>query len=715
MLNQSTPNHLLAAALDYAKRGWSVIPVWSVAQHKCLCPEGHKGLCASPGKHPIMRNWQADAMTDPLAIERFWGNWEEANVAVRTGRIVTAEGTSDRFLWVLDIDRDKDGDETLTDLERKHGKLPDTRCVITGSGVHYYFTSPIPVKTTAGKLGAGIDTRGGGGSHGHGYVLAPPSIHVTGRRYIHDAGTPEEPAEAPRWLVDLANAEAPTLEQESTPEDDERILDGALGGLGRKKSLIKLGRSMRANGASEDAIYAALAEHNTKCEPPLEDKEVRRMARECAKKKPGKSKQYQQFEKAQAAQAGDWTALLPLDSKGKIKPTLDAHYTILTHDPEYAGKLRLNTMSMQIVCDGVALSDQAMTALRVHMERKYAFSTGESAMQSAVALVASENAFHPVVEYLDALKWDGMPRITDFAKNILGIDPDPLTRKQLQCWFVSAVARARQPGCKVDNVLILVGPQGAGKSTVFAELAGAWFCDTHMDLGNKDAYLQLATTWIYEWGEVEKIVGRRSADEVKAFLTSRYDTYRPPYGRNTIRHERSCVIVGTTNEDGFLSDTTGSRRFWVVQLSTNPINLDALRGCRDQLWAEADALYKSGSKWYLDQHEEAEREKRSVQYLEHDSWEQAVHQYLFKTDASNPVLIPDILRECLSLPSYQINSGSSRRVASILRKLGYENYTDKTHFRRPVKAWKLKGVEPPAYENPEAPAPNTQPHDDFDF
>jgi hypothetical protein len=110
-------------------------------------------------------------------------------------------------------------------------------------------------------------------------------------------------------------------------------------------------------------------------------------------------------------------------------------------------------------------------------------------------------------------------------------------------WFLSAAARPLRPGCKVDTALVLVGPQGARKSSVFSALAGEWFSDTHVDLASKDAFLQLAGTWIMEWGEIERVTSRKGADEIKAFLSSKTDKYRPPYGRSVVEIPRSMIQV----------------------------------------------------------------------------------------------------------------------------------------------------------------------------
>jgi predicted P-loop ATPase len=159
-------------------------------------------------------------------------------------------------------------------------------------------------------------------------------------------------------------------------------------------------------------------------------------------------------------------------------------------------------------------------------------------------------------------------------------------------WFISLVARALSPGCKVDTALILEGAQGAGKSSFFRVIAGEWFSDTEMAL-DKDAMLQLRGAWVYEWSELENVTSRQSVSRVKAFLTSTEDKYRPPFGRTPITVKRSGVSVGSTNNQDFLHDPSGSRRFWVIPISG--IDLPRLKAQREQLLAEAVAARQDGS------------------------------------------------------------------------------------------------------------------------
>ncbi|MFZ1426574.1 MAG: VapE domain-containing protein, partial [Geminicoccaceae bacterium] len=216
---------------------------------------------------------------------------------------------------------------------------------------------------------------------------------------------------------------------------------------------------------------------------------------------------------------------------------------------------------------------------------------------AAVQLVARGLPHHPVRERLNALVWDGTPRLANWLQTYLGTtveaDPDAPKRateklRYLQqvgpAWMISAIARIYEPGCKADHVLILEGAQGIGKSTAAATLAldPGWFADEIADLGTKDSAQDLRGKWVIELGELSAM-SRSAVERVKAFISRRVDHYRPSYGRRSQDFPRQCVFIGSTNADAYLGDETGGRRFWPVKVGQ--IDVPALVRDRDQLWA----------------------------------------------------------------------------------------------------------------------------------
>jgi predicted P-loop ATPase len=185
---------------------------------------------------------------------------------------------------------------------------------------------------------------------------------------------------------------------------------------------------------------------------------------------------------------------------------------------------------------------------------------GEEEIGKALKLLARRKMVHPVREWLSGLKWDGRNRMDVEFPAALGQPEGSFAGVLLGRWLISAVARPMEPGCKVDTVLVLVGPQGAGKSTFFNALAGdEWFTDSPVNVGDRDGKMLMREKWIVEWAELDAMRRARDKEAIRGFLSQRIDHFREPYGRGMVTAPRGCVIVGTTNNREFLSDF--ERRF----------------------------------------------------------------------------------------------------------------------------------------------------------
>jgi hypothetical protein len=374
---------------------------------------------------------------------------------------------------------------------------------------------------------------------------------------------------------------------------------------------------------------------------------------------------------ARMAAPGDWSARLSLTPKGHVRNTFDNTCVILDNHSAYGARLTFDEMRLSPLLNGKPLTDADVGNMRCKIEQEFGFGPSDDTVRKAIATVVEPRSFHPVQRYLNALAaWDGHHRLERVVRDILGAEDTDLARKMIRKWFISAVARVMRPGCKVDTALVLVGPQGYRKSTFFAVLGGEWFADTWMNLEDKDAYLQLHAAWIYEWAEVENVTSRKQASTVKAFVTSKADTFRTPYGHTVAPHQRSNVIVGTTNEGQFLSDCTGSRRFWVLTVQ-RLIDTVALEDWRDQLWAEALVAYKTGEEWWLDRESEAERERAAAEYVIEDAYEEKLHAWLLgKSEAK----MGHLLEFALELKTPQHTLGEQHRVGRLMRKMGWKQH-----------------------------------------
>lgn len=658
-------------ALAYAARGWRVFPIYECRATGTQCACGNR-KCTSPGKHPRVKNGVKDATVDQIAIRAWWRQWPEANVGVATGA----------GLMVVDIDPRHGGDDTIDALRAELGAWGDTVEALTGGGGrHIYLSIPdgVVTRNSASELGAGVDIRTDGG-----YVVAPPSNHATGGVYRWEASSDPSDgvglAEIPgAWLDRVVKPLRVSMVHAVSPMA-VRVAEG-----GRNKALFSLGRTLRAKGLDEGAVRSMLFNGNTAmCSPPLEDEEVEKIARSACSVAPGLSPEYaarvrlvtppDPEREAAAPTAEDWHEKLHRTSQGGVKNTFGNVCSILRFAGEYAS-LRFNEMTVTPEVDGAAVTDPRLGAIRENIESRYGFSPSNEALSQALITVASERTYHPVREYLEGLVWDGVPRLDVAGPAYLGAEPTPINNTCLRAWFISAVARAMRPGCKVDTCLVLVGPQGVGKSSFFRLLGGAWFADTSVDLESKDAMLQINHAWVYELGELDHVTSRAHAGRIKAFVTSQVDKYRAPYARAIASVPRCNVIVGSTNEDAFLSDPTGDRRFWCVRVP-GAIDQGALGRDRDHLWAEAVAAYRAGEPWWLSAEAEAAQREAAEEFRTVDPWEPRVGEWIDSPERALdgvPVTTLRILTAALHLEVGHAGQKEAQRIAAIMRRLGYAN------------------------------------------
>jgi hypothetical protein len=279
----------------------------------------------------------------------------------------------------------------------------------------------------------------------------------------------------------------------------------------------------------------------------------------------------------------------------------------ITGSPEWDGIVGFNRSSMRIVfqksppfvdhvAPGAEWDDHADRLLTLWLQEKGVL-VGKNIAADAIEVVARYNSFHPIADYLNGLKWNGKPRIDLWLSVYLGAPNNEYTRAVGPRWLISGVARIFAPGAKVDSVLILKGLQGKRKSMALAELAGAEYFSDHISaLGSKDSLQELLGIWIVEMAELASI-RRSSLDQMKAFLTTRVDHFRPSYGRRGMNVPRSNIFAGSVNNTSFLEDETGARRFWPV--TCGEIDIPALKRDRDQLWAEAVHRYRAGEPWWI--------------------------------------------------------------------------------------------------------------------
>ena len=342
------------------------------------------------------------------------------------------------------------------------------------------------------------------------------------------------------------------------------------------------------------------------------------------------------------AEDSDWKTQLRYMPRSKVlENSVWNEMLILNNDPdlqnfafnELAGRVQVTgPVPWDRPKDNPFWRDADTAQLKALIDMKYVTFSNRN-HDVAFTKTADDRRFHPVREYLNSLPaWDGVKRIERILVDCLEAEDTPYVRAVTRKTFAAAVARIYHPGTKFDSVLVFDGVQGIGKSTLFKDLVGEEYYSETLsltDMNDKSGAEKLQGFWIIE---IAELAGMKKADieKVKAFLSTSDDKYRPSYGRTVESHPRQCVIIASVNgERGYLRDITGNRRFWVVKLKqTGPKKDWNIKEQRDQIWAEAKAIWESGEKLYLegDLVDQAEEAQKSA--MEEDERKGLVEEYL---------------------------------------------------------------------------------------
>jgi predicted P-loop ATPase len=337
----------------------------------------------------------------------------------------------------------------------------------------------------------------------------------------------------------------------------------------------------------------------------------------------------------------DWEKNLEYEPRSTvIKNSLGNLLLILKNDPKLQG-IRYNRLANQIYGDDAlpwerpyqTWRDADMAQLVAYVDKTYGTFSSRN-YELALTKAADDRAYHPIRNYLDNLpEWDGTKRVETLLVQYFGAEDTEYTRMVTRKTLAAAVARIYQPGIKFDSMLVLNGKTDLGKSTFFARLAGEWFSDSlnFTDMGKgKDAAEKIQGVWIVEIPELAGL-SKMDVNNIKGFLSRQDDQYRPSYGRTVESHPRQCIIVGSTNAEnaGFLRDTTGNRRFWVVRVwGGSKKGWDLPESDVPQIWAEAKHYWMQGEKLYLEGSTAEQAKAEQTTALEADEREGVVREYL---------------------------------------------------------------------------------------
>ena len=287
--------------------------------------------------------------------------------------------------------------------------------------------------------------------------------------------------------------------------------------------------------------------------------------------------------------------------------------------------------------------------------------------------------------WLESLEWDGVERLPMFLSDCMDADENEYIRAVSQNLWIAMVARIYRPGCKYDNMIVLVGGQGTFKSTSLSIIGGQWYTEVHESVSNKDFFMALQGKLLVEIAEMDSF-SKAETTKVKAIASCATDRYRAPFARTSKDHPRTCIFIGTTNEEQFLQDSTGGRRFWPVKVGK--INTEMIKENRSQYFAEAVAKFKKGIPWHEVPLELAKKEQESRRI--NDGWETVIARAL-KFQRIDQITTAEILTDIIKMPIDRQGKYEQIRIGKVMRQLGWERKQRGAGEQRGEWFWEEKG------------------------
>lgn len=403
-----------------------------------------------------------------------------------------------------------------------------------------------------------------------------------------------------------------------------------------------------------------------------------------------------------------WVEELEANTRGEYNNSATNINLIIQNDQMLKGTFGLNTFDNKRYVlksmpwrkiDGTIdlFKDVDYAGVRNYIECVYGIAASQK-VDDALALEFERKRFHPIIDYLKSLKWDGKKRVDTLLIDYFGAEDNPYTRASIRKMLCAAVARVFEPGVKFDLVLILVGEQETYKSTFVKKLGMDWFSDTFTTVQGKESFEQIQGAWIIEIAELSGLK-KAEVETIKHYITKREDSFRPAYGRVVETYKRQCVFFGTTNSRDFLRDPTGNRRFMPIDVRkkyvTKSVMLDLTQDEIDQVWAEAYDLYKQGETLYLVNDEDMIAKSEQRKHAEVDERKGIIEDYLDKkypedwdtmdlfdrrswldspiakngTVQKNYVCVAEVWCECLGKDKNDMSRYNTRDINEILKSL----------------------------------------------
>ncbi len=675
------------AALSYANRGWKVFPITPNLKTPltALAPHGYK-----------------NATFDLAIIEQWWTEHPTANIGLN----LEASG-----LVCVDVDSYKEN--CIFDTYMQTHDLPETLQQRSArGGTHYIFRS-LPDSEYPGILGEGVDVK-----H-KGYILLEPSTFDAGAySWINEI----TPVDAPDWLltaklepltaaVPKASLEPPVLPFR-TSLDPSRLEAEASQGVNWHSNVLRLVGHMIANGKPDFKIHAITDALTLDGYTVAQTrKEVQSMA-DSARRKGFGVGLYAQGEMSVGS-----IKTLQTDRLGKPICNHSNVVTLLTKHPDWENVFvtdafdRVKKVLKPLPRDGLSaisfiprqLVDNDYTAVCIWLNDFGITSVQKSTVIDAVQAVCAQQTFNPLMDYFRGIQKqypEDDKLLDDWMCRFLGVKVSSEDERKYitavsRLMLIQAVARAKKPGCKADSVIVLEGQQGTGKSTALRVLfSDEYFGDQLPHMASKDASSYLKGKWCVELAELD-FKRKTEVETIKAFISRLTENYRPAFGREEIEVARTCVFIGTTNSDNYLSDETGNRRFLPVK--TTSIDIDNLGEHRDRLWAAAAHAHDKGEQHWLTSEVVDLARDQAKQRLEQDPWVETIEARMNSmTEAS----IMDAIEACFpGIDAQAISTPMTRRMS---RSLQLADWVKDGKFNMGSRRNQVKFVNPtPAEGKPE--------------
>lgn len=369
-----------------------------------------------------------------------------------------------------------------------------------------------------------------------------------------------------------------------------------------------------------------------------------------------------------------WHGLMQAGARGDPLANLANTAKVLRLDPDFQDLFWFDEMLRRPIMSRVTpglIDDMKLTMVQELLQVKGLKKVSLATLADAILLVSQEHLHHPVKEKLAAALWDGDRRVHRWMHDYLGAELNDYTETVGTCFFISIIARIYQPGCKVDYMPVLEGPQGEEKSKAVRGLALGYYSDSLPDLDDDPIRVSqhLNGKLIIEVSDLSSF-GKAETTKLKAFVTRQTEIYTPKYGRYEVHEPRQCVLVGTTNKAVYLKDETGARRFWPVKCGA--IDLAGLERVVMQLYAEAKALYEAKEPWWPSRQFELQTIKPvQDERYEHDVWADKIAAEFAHPKPGDFATIGIIAKDILGLELGRVGTNDQRRITSCLEMLGW--------------------------------------------